>query len=202
MNHNPLNSDQNEDQELDKLAPTLAGIRKGMTEDMASSPFAVPDDYFSSLNSEVMKKIEAIPDFETIPQENPFSVPPGYFESLPTVIQQRIIDRNAEGFTISGLIAGIIARPAPRFAMAFASVILFVFLSTLYFTRTIKVEYASQQPAESEQLVAAYLMQLDEDDLADLYVQEDHSSNEIQDEGIENYLLDNDIDLNSITDQL
>ncbi|MCX6274592.1 MAG: hypothetical protein NTV09_05250 [Bacteroidetes bacterium] len=202
MNNNIKNSGQSGEDDLDKMAPTLAGIKKGMAEGQSGNPFATPDGYFESLNSDVMKKIESLPDFETTSSENPFKVPAGYFDSLPTIVQQRIIDLNAKGFTVTGWISGILSRPAPKYALAFASVVLVVVFSTLYFTRTVSVEYATQQAPESEQLDAAYLQQLDESDLADLYAQQTSVVTESQDDGMENYLLDNDIDMNSITDQL
>lgn len=202
MNNNLKNSGQSGDDELDKMAPTLAGIKKGMAEGQSGNPFATPEGYFESLSSDVMKKIESLPDFETTSSENPFKVPTGYFDALPTIVQQRIIDLNSEGFTVSAWISGLLSRPTAKYALAFASVALVVIFSTLYFTRTVRVEYATQQAPESEQLDAVYLQQLDEADLADLYAQQTSVETESQDEGMENYLLDNDIDLNSLTDQL
>lgn len=202
MNNNLKNSGQSGEDELDIMAPTLAGIKKGMAEGQSGNPFATPEGYFESLNSDVMKKIESLPDFETTSSENPFKVPAGYFDSLPTIVQQRIIDLNSKEFTVSGWISGILSRPAAKYALAFASIALVVLFSTLYFTRTVSVEYATQQAPDSEQMDAAYLQQLDESDLADLYAQETASVTVTQDEGMENYLLDNDIDMNSITDQL
>ena len=202
MKNNPKNSGQSGEDDLDNMAPILAGIKKGMAEGQSGNPFATPAGYFESLNSNMMEKIESLPDFETTSSENPFKVPAGYFDSLPTIVQQRIIDVDSKGISFSGWISGILSRPAPKYALAFASIALVVLLSTLYFTRTVSVEYATQQAPESEQLDAAYLQQLDESDLADLYAQQTSQETDSQEEGMENYLLDNDIDMNSITDQL
>lgn len=190
------------DEELKKIASVLAEIKDDLSSGKAENPFAVPVGYFDSLNTEVMKKIESLPDFESVSSENPFQVPTGYFESLPTIIQQRIVENKSKRISIGEWIAEVFSRPVPKYALAIASVILVIFLSTKYFTRTIKVDYVDQQIPDSEQLDAFYLQQVDESTLAEVYSEESSTMTESQDQGIENYLLDNDIDLNSITEQL
>jgi|GEM_PF-1449595 len=194
MNNIPKNSEAFSDEELKKAAPVLFGINK-------ENAFVVPDGYFEALNASVMKQVASLPDFESVSNENPFIVPDGYFESLPTGIQQRIIDSKSKRNSVANWIAENISRPVPKYALALASVMLVIVLSAKYFNRTVHVNCDAPQLSESEQLDAAYLQQLDEPVLAEVYAEETSATTETQDEGIENYLLDNDIDLNSITEQ-
>lgn len=195
---------QPDDEDLKKIASMLVEIKDDLSSGKAENPFAVPVGYFDSLNAEVMKKIESLPDFESVSSENPFQVPAGYFESLPTIIQQRIVENKSKKISIGEWIAEVFSQPAPKYALAFASIILVIVFSTKYFTRTVKVDYVDQQIPDSEQLDAFYLQQVDESTLAEVYSEEftATTTTDSQNQGIENYLLDNDIDINSITEQL
>jgi hypothetical protein len=202
MNNLNKNSQDSNEDEWKNFAPELSRIKSELSSGKKANPFITPDGYFDSLNAGVMKSIGSIPGLASVAEENPFKVPAGYFDALPTIIQQKIIDGSAK--RVSGLewfIQGL-SRPVPKYALAFASVILVLLLSTRYFTRTVKVEFAAEQLPETEQAEVAYLSQLDESVLADVYEEEAASAAVSQDEGIENYLLDNDIDLNTITEQL
>lgn len=178
------------DEEIKKSAPMLSAMKK-------ENPFTVPEGYFDSLESEVMKKIEALPDFESVSGKNPFAVPEGYFDSLPASIQERISSNSARRISLTAWIT----RPVPKYSLAFASIGLLLLFCINYFTRTIHVEYAAQQRIEYGQLDETVLAQLDESVLAEVFAEETAAAEE-QDESLENYLLENDIDLNSITEQL
>ena len=195
MKNAPLNNQVPSDDELKGPAPELSRLSN-------VNPFTVPDGYFESMHAEVMNKILSQPDFESASEVNPFEVPAGYFETLPTLIQQRIIDEKSKRITTREWMGAVFSRPAPKYALAFASVALLVLLSIKYFTRTIRVDMTAPQLSESEQLDAACLSQLDESVLAEVFTEEMSTVSVTQDQGIENYLLDNDIDLNSITEQL
>ena len=70
--------------ELKEITPFLAEVVK-------TNVFYVPENYFSSLDTEILKKIN--PDqFEILPASKPpsFTVPDGYFESLAGNILQKI----------------------------------------------------------------------------------------------------------------
>jgi hypothetical protein len=183
-----------EDEESEPITPVLSRLKN-------ENPFAVPADYFESLNAEVMKKIEALPDFESVSSANPFHTPDGYFDSLPEHIRQKISDSKSKRIPLATWISETFSRPAPRIALAFASVAIIVAFSISYFTRTIHVDYSAEVVNDADQLNAAYLSQLDESVLTDVLAEET-SVTANQDESLENYLLDNDIDLNSITDHL
>ena len=198
MKKNPLHTRAGNEENLENLAPTLFRIK----ESAAGNPFKVPEGYFDSLYASVMDQVSSLPDFENVQEKNPFRVPEGYFESLPVEIQQRIADRGIKERTLAGWIMQVFTRPAAKYALAFASLALFIVFSTKYFTRTVKVNYAEEQLPDTEQLDIFYLQQLDESTLADVYAEESSVASQAQDKSIENYLLDNDIDLNLITEHL
>ncbi len=195
MKKDKSNSEQFNNDELKNLAPELSQIK-------IENPFKVPEGYFDSLNADVMQRIEPLPNLESVNTKNPFKVPTGYFESLPTIIQQRIIDQKSKRISIREWISEALFRPVPKFSLAFASVALAVVFSVNYFTRTISVDYATPQLSETEQLDAAFLAQLDESSLVDALADEIPSSTQTQDTDLQDYLIDNDIDLTSITEQL
>jgi len=176
----------------------LFNIKKSIRPDAG---FRTPDGYFNSLTSEVTKKIESLPDFESASNANPFKTPEGYFDALPTIIQQRIIDQNKRKISVTSWIQEVFSSPVPKYSLAFISLLLVVFFSIKYFTRTVEVDYVNDT-TETEQLESFYLSQLDESVLSEAYADERVSSNNIQENGIENYLLENNIDLNLISEQL
>ena len=194
QNNKPFSIDEPE-----KASPLLSQIKNDLETGLVPNPFSVSADYFDTLNEEVMKKVKSLPDFDSVSPVNPFKVPSGYFDSLPTIIQERIIE--GKRFSLREWLGEVVQQSFPKYALAFASIILLLLFSVKYFTRTIRVDYVQQPAVEQELLDAAYLLQLDESTLAEVYSEETLSPS-AQENGIETYLLDNDIDLNSITDQL
>ena len=195
MKNHPQNIFSDED--LEKSAPLLFNLKKNMS---SEAGFSTPPNYFDSFSSEVMKKIESLPDFESQAYINPFKTPESYFDSLPTIIQQRIIDQKKRK-SIWGTIAEIISSPLPKYSLAFASIFLIVFFSIKYFTRTIHVEYV-QDTQSPEQLESIYLSQIDESVLWDAYTEQQVIADDAQQNEIEDYLIENNIDLNLISEHL
>jgi len=196
MNKESENILPNEEPEMS--APLLFNLKSKMNSDAG---FTTPDGYFHSLPSEVMKKIESLPDFETQAKANPFKTPEGYFDSLPTIIQQRILDQNKNKKPAIAWLTGVFNNPVPKYAVVVVSLFLVIFFSVKYFTRTIKVDYVQEAPP-TEQLEAFYLSQLDENVLSEVYAEESIISEDVQENGIENYLLENDIDLILLSENL
>jgi len=186
--------DTNFQDDIEKSAPLLFNLKSEMDSDAG---FRVPDGYFEAMTSEVMNKIASVPDFENAENVNPFNIPDGYFDSLPTIIQQRITDQNRKG----NWITEIFYKPVPKYSLIIASIFLVLFFSIKYFSRTVKVEYVNT-PDESEQMESFYLSQLDETVLLEAYSEEKSIAEESQESEIENYLLDNNIDLNLISEHL
>jgi hypothetical protein len=186
-----------QDEDLEKSAPILFNLKRNLG---SNAGFQVPEGYFDGLSSEVMHKIESMPDLESSGNMNPFNTPGGYFDALPTIIQQRIADQEKKR-NVTGWIAEIFYNPVPKYTLAFVSIFLILFFSIKYFNRTQKVEYVNSEH-ETEQLESFYLSQLDETVLLEAYAEEQVTENEMQESEIENYLLENNIDLNLISEQL
>ena len=64
-----------------------------------------------------------------------------------------------------------------------------------------KVEYVNSE-SDTEQLESFYLSQLDETVLLEAYAEEQSAVDDIQGNEIEDYLMDNHIDLNLISEHL
>ena len=183
------------EEELEKSAPLLFGLKSKPNSEIG---FQVPEGYFDSLPSDVMLKIESSPDFEASQLANPYKTPEGYFDSLPSIVQQRIYEQSKKKRILSGLFPQIFSNQVPRFSLAIASLLLIVLFSIKYFNRTIKVEYVNSDQ-ETEQLESFYLSQLDETVLLEAYSEEQVTSDNNE---IENYLIENNIDLNLISEHL
>ena len=102
--------------ELEALAPLLAGISKKM-------PFTVPEGYFSQASeglSELIKD-DFVPEFLQGNNTMPYAVPVGYFENLPDQIlkkvgikqEAKVISINSTRkwmrYAVAAMVAGIIA---------------------------------------------------------------------------------------------
>ena len=187
-NHNEMLNDE----ELEKLAPSLFGMKR-------ESPFKVPEGYFDSLADNMILQIQNLPDFESVAKENHFVIPGGYFDSLPTIIQERIIAGTARKFSITEWILQNFFQP--KYILAFASVALIVVFGARYMTRTISVDYYSSLTI-AEISNSGYLADIDEnlivEQLGSLSLNNTNSS----DKGDEDYLIDNDIDLNTLSEQI
>lgn len=193
-----INTRKDEKEEnLEKLAPSLFKIQQELKPVPQGSPFKVPAHYFENLGKEVMDRIASLPDFNSVSAENPFRVPEGYFAQLPSLVQDRIAVRKSIAEKVREWISGI--HFTPKYALAFASVLILLFLGIRFVNRTITVDYSNRFVAETE-LESEYLFLLDESILADAL--ESESPEAAAEEGLEDYLLENDFDLNSITDQL
>jgi hypothetical protein len=173
----------NNDDELRKMAPRLSELKR-------ENPFQVPDSYFDSLADNIQQQIQVLPDFDKVAAQNPFNVPEGYFDSLPTAIQQRIIDERSERISVGRWIASVLFRP--KFAVAFASVAVLLVFSVRYFSRTINVSSTASEISYTD---------LDESVLYDALAEQSNSTTQ-KDESIEDYLIDNHIDVSQLTEHL
>ncbi len=181
------------DDELEKLAPGLSKLKK-------ENPFRVPDNYFDSLADNIQQKINALPDLERMNKENPFSVPEGYFNSLPTVIQQRIVtEKNRK--TVFGEWIAILLRPRVTFATV-AVLVLLVF-GVKYLTRTTVVNAPDNFLSCDDLKNSSYLIDMDESILVDaLETEQNKNSGVKEDNSMEQYLMDNDIDISQLEKRL
>jgi hypothetical protein len=180
-----------DDNDLRKIAPRLSELKK-------ENPFTVPDGYFDSLSGSIQQQIQSLPDFEKTAAKEQFKVPEGYFDSLPTIIQQRIIEERKKRFSWGEIVDGIFFRP--KFALVLASVAILIVFSLKYFNRPISVQPELAEVSLTDLSNSLYLADIDETLLADAVAMQTSAADE--NETLKEYLIDNNIDINQITEHL
>jgi len=180
------------DNEMRKIAPRLSELKK-------ENPFIVPDDYFDSLSRSIQQQVQSLPDFEKTAAKEHFKVPEGYFDSLPTIIQQRILDEKKKRISWGEIVDGIFFRP--KYALALASVAILIVFCIKYFNRPISVQPALAEISASDIDNSTYLADMDESLLADAVAVQTASGGE-KDASVEDYLIENNIDVNQLTEHL
>jgi hypothetical protein len=181
------------DNELRKMAPRLSELKS------RESGFIVPDDYFNSLSRSIQQQIQSLPDFEKTAAQEHFKVPEGYFDSLPTIIQQRIIDEKKKRVNWGEILDGIFFRP--KYALVLASVAILIVFSVKYFNRPISVQPMVAEISASDIGNSTYLADMDESLLANA-VAAQTATGEEKDASLENYLIENNIDISQLTEHL
>jgi hypothetical protein len=184
----------NNDEELRKIAPRLSELKS------REAGFTVPGDYFDSLSRSIQQQVQSLPDFEKTAAREHFKVPEGYFDSLPTIIQQRIIDEKKRGINWGEVVGSIFFRP--KFALAFASVAILIVFSVKYFNRPISVQPMTVEISASDISNSTYLADLDETLLAEAVASHIVVSEEHSDASLEDYLIENHIDISQLTEHL
>ena len=180
------------DDELEKTAPGLSKLKK-------ENPFVVPENYFESLAENIQQKINAVPDLERMKKDNPFFVPPGYFDSLPSTVQQRIIDRKKQN-NVFGEWISIAFRP--KYTLALASIIILLFFGIRYLTTPAIPENLEKYITLEDLQNFSYVAELDENMLIELLEQQNKNNVLEEDKSIEQYLIDNGIDVSQIENHL
>lgn len=140
------------------------------------------------------------PFLSKITKENHFSVPENYFEVLPEVINNKILDNNKLRFNIDKL--------SWRLLMPFTAVII-IFIAIINLNTTTENDTLSYDQL-SEYIIAEEDIDFDEYLVYEAYAElletegnEDLESNEDSEEqAYINYLIENDIDINSIIEEL
>jgi hypothetical protein len=155
--------------------------------------FSVPSGYFEKLSSEVADKINALPDFEKTSVTNPFTVPEGYFEKLHVSVSERISKPKSPFFTwLNGL-----QRPRIAIPIAFATIII---LAGLYFYKQNNISRQPEKEFCAEDLSnSSYMQSIDETVFVDVLSE---MQNDEQTDSLEQYLIDNNIDLSLIENNL
>ena len=179
-----------EDDDLTEMAPRLSKLD-------GKSPFYADDDYFDSFTSKLessISNLEAIkteaPILSNITKYNSFEVPRNYFDELPSRIQDIVINKSSK----TSILEWIILFIKPNFAIPVLTTLLIAFAGINYIEKqststNTKIEY---QLSDEEQL---YL--IDESTIIDAIVSSTSSESEKTTEqttGIENYLIENNID--------
>lgn len=188
-----MKNNQSIHNEDEKLSPLLESLKDQQS-------FRVPDDYFEELPGVIQSQIQQLPDFEKSAVVNPFSVPEGYFEQLPLAISNAIEEQKNPVFSLRTFFA-ILLRP--RVTVAFASLLLIFFFSIRFFTREISVSAPATEFSMQDLDNSRVLDELDESTLMDLLAEQNQDiSADDQNENIEEYLIDNDIDISQLESRL
>jgi hypothetical protein len=140
------------------------------------------------------------PFLSKITKENHFSAPENYFEVLPEIINNKVLDNNKLRFNIDKL--------SWRLLMPFTAVII-IFIAIINLNTTTENDTLSYDQL-SEYIIAEEDIDFDEYLVYEAYAElletegnEDLKSNEDSEEqAYINYLIENDIDINSIIEEL
>ena len=140
------------------------------------------------------------PFLSKITKENHFSAPENYFEVLPEIINNKVLDNNKLRFNIDKL--------SWRLLMPFTAVII-IFIAIINLNTTTENDTLSYDQL-SEYIIAEEDIDFDEYLVYEAYAElletegnEDLESNEDSEEqAYINYLIENDIDINSIIEEL
>jgi hypothetical protein len=181
----------NLDSELEKLAPKLSKLKM-------ENPFQVPGNYFDSLPDHIQQKVNNLPYLGAISKETPFQVPEEYFNSLPYSIQQRLSEENKNIFEewIS-----VFLRPKYSLSFAFLVVLIIVGIKFLY-KPDIEERYSEHTIASYNEIRnSGYIADLDETTLIEMLADAE-SNSAPEDKSMEQYLIDNDIDITQLESHL
>lgn len=157
-----------------------------------SGGFSVPDNYFEMLSEKISDKALSIPNLSSIPKEKGFEVPDGYFVQLENAIRENI---SSESIQITVQIERWYKRP--KLVLAYASVLFLIVVSSVYIFNINKAE-TETEISFSDIYNSDYVNELDETSLAAL-IDESSSQSSTQ---LEDYMIDNNIDISTLTDEL
>ncbi|MCB0402296.1 MAG: hypothetical protein KDD41_09455 [Flavobacteriales bacterium] len=153
-------------------------------------------------NKNTVDPFENEPDFlAQFDKKTPFSVPDHYFESLPEVINDKILKKKSLKFGFDKMSYRILGPSAALIALFF---VVFHFYNT--------PSGNTVQPEEfSDALLNEVSVELDDYMIYDVYAEiieetesstEQTSGNETENDEYIDYLLENDIDINTIIEEL
>ncbi len=156
-------------------------------------PFHVPNGYFEELPSNIMDQINALPDLNNTSTVNPFNIPEGYFENLPSSITEIIVKHKSR--TESWFER--LFRPRIAIPIAFATIF---FLAGLYFYKQKSIVIPPVQQLSADDLRNTnYLLTMDEYLFVDVLAGQKEV---LSDKSIEQYLIDNNIELSQLENKL
>jgi hypothetical protein len=155
--------------------------------------FSVPENYFEKLESNIQEKVSRIPILYTTKSENPFTVPANYFSKLEDSISEKV-SLAKERFA---------SRPLylrPRFVPVLATVLVFL-VSTVTFVVLNRTgnSVSEKDISFSDIYHSHYATDFDESALIEMIDDSTLNSNTTP---YENYLIDDNTDINTITDEL
>ena len=159
------------------------------------NPFAVPQNYFEELAGNIQSHIT----LESIEKENPFAVPQNYFDELPTLISEKAVEKK-QAVIIS------LFRNKFTYVAAAASVALVIGLSFLFGNHDSSMPQGNALALHvviTKDDIKEYLRNnVDESTLMELASNGSGQVNVqvkgIEKKDVENYLLDNNVDVNEL----
>lgn len=187
-----------EEDDLNEMAPLLWHIGN-------KSPFKADPDYFDSFSSKLESRISGFEEIKTeapllsnIPFYNPFETPADYFDELPTKIQKTINQKNTKPSILDWLILFI----KPNVAIPVLTTLLIAYGAINYLEKQGEVTKpkTDYQLSEEEEL---YL--IDESTIIEALVTVSGQENKNAIEpntGIENYLIENNMDEINLSNEL
>jgi hypothetical protein len=168
-----------------------------------NNPFKASNDYFEFFSTKLNTRIEQLeelklmaPVLAAIPKYNPYEVPENYFDELPTLVQEKANQQTVKFSILEWLLLFI----KPRVLVPVCSIALIAFLGIKYITNTAQlpvVEIAEETTIE-EQLYTIDEATIIEKLTADATIQNEGATEE---DNIENYLLENNLDESNLNNE-
>ncbi len=157
-----------------------------------SEGLLVPENFFEKMEKSIQDQMSTLPSRRT--DINPFSVPDEYFISLQSEISERISQQSTKSiFRIPSFLKARILIP-----ISFS--LLLAVSGYLYFTKTHTITLENQQLTADDLSSEGYLMDIDEQSLMEFV--SDKRTTSHSDSGIEQYLLDNNLDISQLESAL
>lgn len=152
--------------------------------------FIVPNGYFEELPSKILDRIDALPDFNTSSEINPFAVPEDYFEKLPHIISDRISATRKSAFP-----SFLVNLKLPRFSIPIGIASIIIIAIVVLFSQK-KITVQPEKEISCDDLKnSSYFESFDEDLLVGMIPAQDI---EAADDSLEQYLIDNNIEISQI----
>ncbi len=200
-----MNNDQNinEDNDLSGMAPKLSKLKSNSPLRHTERSRSASDDYFDSFTSKLQNRIEdfeEIKDFAptllSIDKYHPFEVPADYFEELPSIIQERVIaSKNRHSY-----IEWLFLLLKPRFAFPIIAIVVATVIGINYINNKVELKNETEELSLEDHLYYIDESEIVEQLTADACIEKESVSED--DNNIENYLLDNNIDESSLNKEL
>ena len=166
-----------------------------LMERKVSGGFSVPENYFEVMSENISDKVRSIPNLSSVPKANVFEVPDGYFARLENAIRENI---SPESISVVQQVEQWYRRP--KLVLAYASVFIFVIIVSTYFlTDSFNSTVSDNDISLNDIYSSDVVNELDESALASLLDEPSASSSSAQ---LEDYMIDNDIDISTLTDEL
>jgi len=195
---------KNGDNQLKEQIPILSSVEK-------KNVFSVPPGYFDSLPGEIMSRVSEAPALEEIKVSNPFKVPENYFERLPLSISNRISDEEKKTlFTPSLFPAAVYLLKQllrPKYSLSFVTACFMLFFCIRYFEKPVRMNissgadgiYVSEREVLDEVDEGVLLSAAREESGANISGNKKPTNG---DKYLEDYIINNNIDLSDLANEL